>query len=136
MQTFLPYASFEESAACLDLKRLGKQCTETNQILDVLVWQMPSQWVHHPIVRMWRSYEGCLALYGRIMNEQWKSKYGTYRMDFGEPALHLGLPEDPPPWLGLKELHLSHKSNLIRKKPEHYGPMWPNVPNDLEYIWV
>jgi alpha-tubulin suppressor-like RCC1 family protein len=29
----------------------------------------------------------------------------------------------------------SHRSNLIRKMPEHYGPIWPDVPDDLPYYW-
>lgn len=36
MQTFLPYKSFEQSAACLDNKRLGKQRVEVLQILKAL----------------------------------------------------------------------------------------------------
>jgi len=36
MQTFLPYASFAKSAACLDNRRLGKQRVEAMQILKIL----------------------------------------------------------------------------------------------------
>ena len=42
---------------------------------------------------------------------------------------------DMPRWLGRHELHESHQSNLIRKFPEHYGPLFNGVPNDLPYIW-
>lgn len=37
--------------------------------------------------------------------------------------------------LGNNAFHLSHRSNLIRKLPSHYGPLWPNVPDNLPYIW-
>lgn len=37
MQTFLPYADYEQSAAVLDQKRLGKQRVETLQIMQVLL---------------------------------------------------------------------------------------------------
>lgn len=40
-----------------------------------------------------------------------------------------------PPWLGESEFHRSHQSNLIRKDPEFYGPRFPGVPDDLEYVW-
>jgi hypothetical protein len=36
IQTFLPYPDFEESAAVLDMKRLGKQRVENLQIIQVL----------------------------------------------------------------------------------------------------
>ena len=36
MQTFLPHPEFDESAACLDYKRLGKQRLEAKTIIDIL----------------------------------------------------------------------------------------------------
>lgn len=40
-----------------------------------------------------------------------------------------------PPWLGDEAFHRSHQSNLLRKLPEHYGPLFPGVPDDLPYVW-
>jgi hypothetical protein len=40
-----------------------------------------------------------------------------------------------PPWLGDEAFHRSHRSSLLRKDPEHYGPLFPEVPDDLEYVW-
>ena len=37
-------------------------------------------------------------------------------------------------WL-TDDLILSHRSNLIRKAPEHYAPLWPDVPDNLPYVW-
>lgn len=42
MQTFLPYSSFEESAKCLDNKRLGKQRVEAKQILEINLFKTAS----------------------------------------------------------------------------------------------
>lgn len=39
-----------------------------------------------------------------------------------------------PPWL-TDEFCLSHRSNLIRKNPDYYRPLWPDVPDNLPYIW-
>ena len=36
MQTFLPYADFERTAAVLDVRRLGKQRVEVLQICNAL----------------------------------------------------------------------------------------------------
>jgi hypothetical protein len=40
-----------------------------------------------------------------------------------------------PKWFGNKEFHNSHKSNLLRKNPEHYFEFSKEVSNDLDYIW-
>lgn len=39
-----------------------------------------------------------------------------------------------PSWLGDEQLHLSHQSNLIRKNPTFYLPIFGNVPA-MEYVW-
>ena len=36
MQTFLPHRDFEQSAKCLDMKRLGKQRVEAYQLLLIM----------------------------------------------------------------------------------------------------
>ena len=40
-----------------------------------------------------------------------------------------------PPWLGRRDLHRAYRSALVRKDPEHYLPLFPDVPDDLEYVW-
>lgn len=40
-----------------------------------------------------------------------------------------------PSFIGDEEFHRSHQSNLIRKLPEFYRPLFPGVPDDLPYIW-
>ena len=40
-----------------------------------------------------------------------------------------------PAWLGRDEVHLSHRSNLLRKLPDHYRQFWPDEPDDLPYVW-
>ena len=40
-----------------------------------------------------------------------------------------------PPWLGREELHRSHRSKLVAKSPEYYAPLFPDVPDDLDYVW-
>lgn len=47
-----------------------------------------------------------------------------------------GFEVDLPEWFGDKDFHRSHASNLIRKNPEHYRPIFgDDVPDDLPYIW-
>ena len=40
-----------------------------------------------------------------------------------------------PAWLGREDFNRSHQSSLLRKDPEHYRPQFPDVPDDLPYVW-
>ena len=50
MQTFLPVASFSQSAKVLDGSRLRKQQTEAEQILKCLNNPVAKGWRNHPAV--------------------------------------------------------------------------------------
>ncbi|MFI1952541.1 MSMEG_6728 family protein [Streptomyces xinghaiensis] len=148
MQTFLPYAEFVESARVLDARRLGKQRVETIQVLRGLT--VPGYgWRHHPAVRMWAGYEEALVRYGLDMVRVWSEDgrrdtcAATLVTDLshatGRTAARsqeeLGAAGELPPWLGDPAFHLSHRSALVRKDPERYGPLFPGVPDDLPYVW-
>jgi hypothetical protein len=152
MQTFLPYPSFAQSAACLDNRRLGKQRSETLQILKALT--IPTYgWRHHPAVKMWRGYIPALVQYGVAMCEEWKGRgyidnthpiiagfLGTEPNDLASQTVAF-IPQDAapdpalPPWFGDPDFHRSHQSNLLRKDPAHYTQFFPDIPDDLPYIW-
>lgn len=137
MQTFLPYPSFKQSAACLDRARLGKQRLEGVQILKVLLGFAPgSRWANHPAVRMWRGYEGALLVYVLDVCLEWKSRgYVDNQIQvLNELGEYIQVFKDPP-WLGSPDFHISHQSNLLRKNPAWYAPHFPNIRNDLPYIW-
>lgn len=141
MQTFLPFPNFEDSAACLDRQRLGKQRVEVVQILNVLHEVTTSGWVNHPAVKMWRGYEPQLAEYGLAVCEEWvkrgylDNKCGLKIAWHLECATSGDFTMNKPPWFGNIDFHLSHQSNLLRKDPEHYGKYFPGVPDDLPYVW-
>jgi hypothetical protein len=139
MQTFLPYSDFRESARVLDQKRLGKQRVETLQIMQALV--EGRGYVNHPAVHMWAGYERALLHYQEVFFFEWAARRG-YRDTCLEQTEHLYISLNrrrdrlvAPPWLGNDRFHLGHQSNLVRKKPEHYGPLFPGVPDDIEYWW-
>lgn len=130
MQTFLPEPSFLTSAMCLDNKRLGKQRVEAMQILNAL--RNPNHgWRHHPAVKMWRGYEHALAAYMNCCIHVWKSRGFRNTMKLADIPEEFAFPH----WFGNKEFHDSHKSNLLRKAPEHYQQFNWNVPDDLPYVW-
>lgn len=139
MQTFVPYGrAFRANAAALDMRRLGKQRVEGLQILNTLIGNSYG-WVNHPAVKMWDGYEEALAHYTLAICDHWVGM--GYRDTCADkvrlliPGLRSFAKVVMPPWIDDPELTLSHKSNLIRKFPEHYESMWPNVPNSLPYKW-
>ena len=144
MQTFLPYASFERSARVLDVRRLGKQRVETLQVFRAL-HVAGYGWRHHPTVRMWRGYDEALLCYGVAVVRRWRA------LGYDDTVLDQLLALAPgrmvasqaelrrrgrlPWWLGRRAFHRSHRSALVRKAPDVYRPLFPDVPDDLPYIW-
>ena len=135
MQTFLPLPNFAASAACLDNRRLGKQRVETLQILKALT--IPNYgWRNHPAVKMWKGHTGALTLYGIAICQEWiKRGFNDTCAEkiaaFGSSDIILEMPS----WLGNDEFHASHRSNLLRKEPDHYRQFkWTDGP-DLPYVW-
>jgi hypothetical protein len=142
MQTFLPYEDFQASAEVLDYRRLGKQRVETWQILRALAGETRG-WANHPASKMWRGHETLLAEYGMVMCREWiRRGYNDTMLQRFEELLESTTQRHDevadggrPEWLGRPEFHRSHQSNLIRKDPEYYGPVFDGVPSDLEYVW-
>jgi len=141
MQTFLPRASYKGSAVVLDRQRLGKQRVEGLQLLKALSPKYTGKgWVNHPAARMWRGYEGALACYTLAVCEEWVSR--GYK-DTCADKVRVLLDARPewqaslvPPWFGDEDFHRSHRSNLVRKLPEHYAPLFePGLPDNLPYLW-
>lgn len=143
MQTFLPLPSYVSSARSLDNKRLGKQRVEAYQIMKAII-DPTYGWQNHPAVNMWRPYLPQLFIYGTCVCLVWRSKgFNDMMLDKiidlqktiydydNKPFCDL----DVPHFLYDKNFHLSHQSNLIRKDPEFYKPLFPNCPEGLEYIW-
>lgn len=132
MQTFLPYQSFKKSAAALDNKRLGKQRVEAMQILKTLQG-ISSGWRNHPAVKMWRGHEKGLMAYYNTVCREWMNRGFKQTMPLFDPGEWEGF--QYPGWL-TPEFCLSHRSNLIRKAPEFYVPIFgSDVPDDLPYVW-
>lgn len=137
MQTFLPLPSFSESASVLDWRRLGKQRVEAKQILQILLNETPSKgWRRHPAVLMWRGYEPALVEYSVSICEEWiKRCYVDSLLPYFVRRRQLSAFRLPP-FVHNPSFHLSHRSNLVRKDPVFYGPLWPGVPSDLPYMWI
>jgi len=140
MQTFLPYPSFKQSAAALDYRRLGKQRVEVLQLLNSIKKLKNNEpvkgWKNHPCRKMWHNYANALVNYGLDICIEWKNRgyndtcYNKIlaHFDHNEPVIM-------PPFLGDEKFHLSHKSMLIQKMPGYYKKQWPDIPDNIEYVW-
>ena len=148
MQTFLPYADFERSARALDTKRLGKQRVEVIQIVRALT--VPGYaWKSHPAVLMWQGYEEALGRYGLVMCDVWVERgFGdTCAATIAHDLATFGIAPirsesdlreagATPPWDVEGDPVLeSHRSALVRKDPELYGPMFPEADPAVAYVW-
>jgi hypothetical protein len=145
VQTFLPFPGFADSAAVLDGPRLGKQRVEVLQVLRAL--ELPEYgWSSHPVVTMWRGRTPALVCYGLACVREWTSRghadsTAAQVTEFapeaaGASQAQLAAAGQLPSWLGREDLHLSHRSNLLRKDPGFYGPRFETgLPADLEYVW-
>lgn len=135
MQTFVPYGShFAANAQVLDRQRLGKQRVEAWQIIKALT-EVQYGWKNHPAVKMWQGHTEALAMYGIAMCQEWISRgYADSLLDRFLPFTP-AMQADYPEWLDSQEVMTSHRSNLIRKLPDHYGIIWPDIPNNLPYVW-
>ena len=97
---------------------------------------------------MWEGYEEALGAYGLAIVRRWcEAGFGdtcaaTIRTDLaaaGVPTIRsesqLAEAGALPAWLGDERLHRAHRSALVRKDPDFYRPVFPDVPDDLDYWW-
>ena len=140
MQTFLPFDDFTASARVLDSARLGKQRLEAVQALRALTFPVYG-WRNHPAARMWRGFRPALTAYTLATIDEWTARGNTDALrplvlEFAPEVERM--PQDAlavPTWLGTAAFHDSHRSNLVRKVPEYYREFFPDVADDLPYLW-
>jgi hypothetical protein len=142
MQTFLPYPDFRQSLECLDNKRLGKQRVETMQLINALE-RGGGAWFNHPACQMWKGHTTGLKMYHDLSIIVWKERgfkntmkiYYHSESIFKSPGFIKSIKNHTPFWFGDPDFHASHRSNLLRKDPVHYGQFGWTEPDNLPYIW-
>lgn len=106
-------------------------------------------WYNHPAVKMWRGWECTLMEYSSAVCKEWVKRgfkdtclnkivvihYGGLACSHSVANRQQGYNEYYTPWLGNEAFHASHRSNLIRKDPEHYKQFNWTEPNNLPYVW-
>jgi len=128
MQTFLPYEDFNKCAKVLDNKRLG------NQAYRECLTLIRGKWPNHPASKMWRGHEYWLAKYALALLDELTKRGRHYPHHIATFKKYLAKKQPQPAWLG-GPIHASHRSNLLRKDPEHYGQFGWTEPNNLPYFW-
>jgi hypothetical protein len=129
VQTFLPYADFDQTARALDDRRLGKQRVEAMQILNVLEGRSRG-WRRHPAVIMWRGYEDALRIYMNACIREWIRRGRNNNMQLADSSASVTM----PPWLGDERVHSAYRAMLLRKDPQHYAAFsWTDEADD--YFW-
>lgn len=128
MQTFVPCKTFERCAAVLDYRRLGKQRVEAMQILNAI--ENGGGWANHPATLMWIGHEAALRRYLATMIREWIARGYRNTMEIPRTGGRVTMPD----WWG-GPIHRTHRSNLLRKDPDHYRRFWPTLTDDLEYHW-
>lgn len=133
MQTFLPYADFEDSARVLDKKRCWKQVVETAQILDVLEGRKTG-WANHPAVKMWEGHIPALQLY---FNSFWLVSTQIHNIRTQYKPIFVPEPHTMPWWLGNAKFHKAMRARLIAKDKDFYLPLFPEDEgfNGGKYFW-
>jgi len=134
VNTFLPYADFGRSAACLDRQRLGKQRVEAMQILSTIRNPNAKGWRNHPVVNMWRGYENALMLYFNSVVNEWVKRGYKNNMPLCEVDEEN---VEMPWWMGDQDFHMSHQASLVRKLPEFYSPLFEVSDEQMSkgYVW-
>lgn len=131
MQTFIPYSNFDWSAFVLDDKRLGNQFYNEGQVL------LRGGWPNHPASKMWRGYHFALGCYllacARELHR--RGRFYPEHINTTWQVMNLDRERRMPPWIGDERVHSSHRANLLRKDPQHYGQFnWTEQPTE-GYFW-
>lgn len=137
MQTFMPHMFFSDVAKCLDNRRLNKQKVECKQIFLALT-DPNYGWQNHPAVLMWKGFEFALLDYALYIAEECikRGMKDTLKPFFHDAARDYNFKQfGAPAWVYDERLISSHRANLLRKDPVHYGKFgWKEQPA-MHYFW-
>jgi hypothetical protein len=134
----LPYADFTESAAVYSPTTKIEAVDSAEYIINILHQHYPNFVVNShwdmPGIQAWKGHEMSLCNFALMMCEQLGD---TSKMPFFEEQLHAATDGsmDPPGWMKIQEINISHRSELIRCNPYYYKKYWPECPVDIPLIW-
>ena len=94
---------------------------------------------------MWRKCAEGLLFYAHAICDEWEKRgYKDTCRDKITDAFSIGVRDGfvqrtsgvlVPEWWGDYRVHASHRSNLLRKNPDHYRQYWAEETDKLDYYW-
>lgn len=135
----IPYPDFAKSAEVYAPTTKIEAVKSAEQVLNVLHQLDPPFVVNAywdlPAVQAWRGHELSLCNFALMLCEQLGD---VDKISFFEEQLHNATDGsmEPPAWMKMEEVNLSHRSELIRQSPYFYKKLWPETPTDLPLIWT
>lgn len=136
----MPYGQYyDETAKCLDNKRLGKQRVETYQILRILTGETYGKgWTNHPATRMWQNHVFQLYVYQTAICTEWQrrgfkdtvleSSQELVKKYNIKPSIKL------PEWMTNPAVAITHRANLYLKDPIYYFEFQDEAKIYLDYV--
>lgn len=153
MQTFLPVQDLWGSATLLDRGRLGKQRSETMQIMEALTgirvnketlelehFEPKPSIAKHWVTSMWRGHEYWLLCYQGAVTSEWEARgyrdtcwdktHRVYKASGLESAAE-------PEWWHDPEVFKQHRDRLFTKDPITYSELFPDAVQreDYDFKW-
>lgn len=127
----MPFSDLQKSVSCLDNKRLG------NQIYREAWTLIKGGWPNHPCSKIWANHKHALAQYCLYGLDELNKRGKYYPKWYKIFQDYLNYPDTgPPPITLIPIFNLSHQSNLIKKDPAYYSPIFGNnIPDNLPYVW-
>lgn len=131
MQTFIaaldptrtvdPLRDWMACAVQLDPKRGRKQAVEAQQLVMSLAGDVTA-YAHHPVTLAWAGHAEALAWYGLVHAQVWGVRKSAAYLERHASGL-----APLPAWMGmpgvLGPVVANHRSRLLAKAPEFYGPL-------------
>lgn len=141
--TWLTRISLLDSAEDLALPQLALAQRESEALFNEMVFGDPDEEFGKaptPLVRMWIGYEAALAAYSigcAAVLVRHGLTNGTRSLEIANTIEQLrsqeDMPFEMPPWIDDIDVLMSHRSNLMRRWPEHYS--FRRNPVDMPYLW-
>jgi len=141
----MPFQDFGETANCLDLQRLFKQCVECLQIIQTIqkcqedtLQVKKIGFRHHPSVLMWYHHTNALKLYFNTMFEKVLT-YQVHHINKMTKFTNFDSQNVEMPWFVSYLPHLySHRARLYQKDYNYYKDKFefPQEYLNFGYIWT
>ena len=139
---WLPYANVTNSVQALSDDDLIEQIRQCELLVQMLAEEATDSRLL--VVQMWRGYETCVVTYLLQACQEfdrraprWKHLTLALVRRVWLRAEGVGWPRGKPMprWFGSRLVHMSHQSQLMRRRPTHYARQWPTVPLDMPLLW-